>query len=55
MNVTWSRAATRDLRGIDQATAQRIRDAVRRFAETGQGDITKLAGTRAEWRLRVGD
>ena len=55
MNVTWSRSAIRDLRGIDQATAQRIRDAVRRFAETGQGDITKLAGTRAEWRLRVGD
>ena len=54
MNVTWSRSATRDLRAIDQATAQRIRDAVRHFVETGQGNITKLTGRHDEWRLRVG-
>lgn len=33
--------------------ARRIGQAVTRLAQTGQGDITKLAG-REEWRLRVG-
>lgn len=36
--------------------ARRIYDTVRRFAETGQGDVKRLRGTRPpEYRLRVGD
>jgi mRNA-degrading endonuclease RelE of RelBE toxin-antitoxin system len=27
---------------------------VDRLAETGHGDITKLSGRRAQWRLRLG-
>ena len=36
------------------ATEDRIRTAVRRFAETGHGDVRKLRGRRDEWALRVG-
>ncbi len=35
--------------------AMRIGQAVTRLAETGQGDVTKLAGSGGEYRLRVGD
>jgi len=35
--------------------ATRIIAAVHQFAEHGRGDVRKLHGSRAEWRLRVGD
>lgn len=47
-------AARRDLRRLDQQTAQRVLLAIRRYAETGQGDVRQLEA-RSEWRLRVGD
>ena len=47
--------AERDLRGIDRRVATRIVQAIRRFADTDHGDVTKLRATdRPEWRLRVG-
>lgn len=55
MEVEWAPAATRDLRRLDRLTVQRVRRAVTTFAETGHGDLSKLRGREAEWRLRVGD
>ena len=43
------------MRRLEPAVAQRVRSAVRTFAETGRGDSVKLKGRVAEWRLRVGD
>ena len=44
---------------MDRQIAERVRAAVRRFAETGQGDVTRLVspgdGARIRWRLRLGD
>jgi hypothetical protein len=31
---------------------ERIRRAIARFANTGQGDVTRLQGDEREWRLR---
>ena len=53
--VEWSRPAQRDLRRLDQNTAQRIADAVDNFAATGHGDVRPLKGRERQWRLRVGD
>ena len=54
--VVWSRPALRDLRRLDRAVEERVRAAVRRLAETEQGDIRRLQGeVPPQWRLRVGD
>jgi mRNA interferase RelE/StbE len=55
--IRWADRAADDLRRLarrDPRTAQRIGQTVTRFAETGQGDLTKLSGGTDEWRLRVG-
>ncbi|MBS1826574.1 MAG: type II toxin-antitoxin system RelE/ParE family toxin [Acidobacteria bacterium] len=46
--------ARADVRQLDIPTAMRVFTALQRFADTGEGDITKLKGTD-EFRLRVGD
>jgi len=43
------------MRRLDRDSADRVREAVNRFAATGQGDVRKLAGGGDEYRLRVGD
>jgi mRNA interferase RelE/StbE len=53
--VVLTASAQRDLRRLDRPVAARILDALTRFAETGQGDVTRLQGVADEWRLRVGD
>jgi mRNA interferase RelE/StbE len=53
--IEWTRPAIRDLRRMDRQTAEPVRAAVRRLAETHQGDVTRLSATEPEWRLRVGD
>ena len=55
LTVEWTPAASRDLRRLERPTAQRVRQTVIDFAETGHGDIVKLHGREPEWRLRVGD
>jgi mRNA interferase RelE/StbE len=53
--VVLTGSARRDVRRRDPPVASRILDALARFADTGQGDITRLQGSTDEWRLRVGD
>jgi len=52
--IEWTGQARADVRQLDVPTAMRIFVAVQRFAETGEGDVSKLRGTD-ELRLRVGD
>lgn len=57
-HIVWKDRALTDLGDIgrqDQRTAQRIADAVNRFAELNTGDVKKMAGGAGEYRLRVGD
>jgi mRNA interferase RelE/StbE len=54
--VELTRAAQRDLRRLDPQVRRRIVDALGQLeSERPAGDIRKLAGTAAEWRLRVGE
>jgi mRNA interferase RelE/StbE len=54
--VEWAKRALKELTRLDRKTRQRIETAVERLAETGQGDVRRLAGTSEEvYRLRVGD
>jgi mRNA-degrading endonuclease RelE of RelBE toxin-antitoxin system len=44
------------MRRLDRQTAGRVRDAILRLANTGQGDVRRLQGIDPpEWRLRVGE
>jgi mRNA interferase RelE/StbE len=52
--IQWAPRAQRDLRNLDSQVAERVRRAIRRFASTGQGDVTRLTNS-SELRLRVGD
>jgi mRNA interferase RelE/StbE len=52
--LEWTPAAERDLRRMDPPVRERIRQAVYRLADTGQGDVVRLRGVAREWRLRVG-
>ena len=40
---------------LETATAQRVRQAVRALAASGNRGLTKLSGRQNQWRLRVGD
>ena len=51
----WYRRAESDLMSLDHPVRRRITEAVRRFAETEQGDLRKLRGNEEEYRLRVED
>ena len=55
MRVRWMPHASRDLKRLDQREADRIVDAVDRFAATGQGSVKHLASGADLLRLRVGD
>ncbi|HVT19619.1 MAG TPA: type II toxin-antitoxin system RelE/ParE family toxin [Thermoanaerobaculia bacterium] len=53
--VLWQPSALRDLARLDRPIQQRILDAVKRLAQTGQGDVKLLHGKNPrEYRLRVG-
>ena len=54
-HVVWTGPARRDMRRLSREAADRVYRAVHRLADTGQGDVTRLAGTDDELRLRVGD
>lgn len=54
--LVWTRPALRDMKKVDQQVARRVREALVRVAETGQGDVKKLTDVDPpEWRLRVAD
>lgn len=54
--LVWTRPAMKDLKKLDRTKARRVREALLRFAETGEGDVTKLTDVKPpEWRQRIGD
>ena len=53
--IVWARPALQDMKRLDRQIASRVHESLVRFAETGQGNVSKLAGSDDEWRLRVGD
>ncbi len=55
MIVVWQPPARSDLRRLDPPIARQIRDAVLRFAATGQGDVSRLRPPLEGFRLRSGD
>ena len=42
LGLDWTPAAERDLRRLDPQVRERIRQAVHRFVDTGQGDVQRL-------------
>jgi mRNA interferase RelE/StbE len=52
--VAFTKAAWRSWRKLPQAVQDRIEAALNRYAETGEGDVKKLATVEGA-RLRVGD
>jgi mRNA-degrading endonuclease RelE of RelBE toxin-antitoxin system len=54
VEVIISPRAERDLRRLDRGVAQRVANAIRRYAQSEGGDVRRLTGID-ELRLRVGD
>jgi mRNA interferase RelE/StbE len=55
MRVEWTDEAIGDMAALETTIAQRVRQAIERFAATGFGDIKRLHGFRPpEFRMRVG-
>jgi mRNA-degrading endonuclease RelE of RelBE toxin-antitoxin system len=52
--VVWTRPAAEDMRRLGHTVARRIREAVLRLAESGQGDVKRLQWHEGELRLRAG-
>jgi mRNA interferase RelE/StbE len=52
--VTWTLAARRALRKLPPDVRANVEAGLRRFAETGAGNVRRLTG-RSGARLRVGD
>jgi mRNA interferase RelE/StbE len=54
--VGWTKRSLKELAQLDRKTRQRIEGAVERQAESGAGDVWRLAGLDEDvYRLRVGD
>lgn len=54
--VRWSESAEKDLRRLDELNQRRVVKVVRRFAESGEGNVKRLQGPLgAEFRLRSGN
>ena len=54
-HVRWGSRAKADVDALDPPVRRRVLAAMARLAETDEGNVTKLQGRNAEWRLRVGD
>ncbi len=52
--IFYTTMATRQLRGLSADVRERLVGKLRRYAETGAGDVKALAGQSGA-RLRVGD
>lgn len=55
LRVYLTRRAEGDLDDLDPPVRDRVVSVLRRFSDTGHGDIKKLKGEKDRWRLRVGD
>jgi mRNA interferase RelE/StbE len=55
VDVIFSPQAARDLDRLDAITGERMRSALRRLANEGEGDVRKMQGEPGSYRLRVGD
>jgi mRNA interferase RelE/StbE len=53
--VIWSDESQANLSRLDRAVARRVAESTLRFGETSYGDVKKLKGKVAQYRLRVGD
>lgn len=53
LTVEWTPAASRDLRRLERLTAQRVRQTVIDFAETGHGDRVRFTFADSGETLRV--
>ena len=54
--MVWTPRAEKDLLVLDTVHTRRIERALRRFSETGHGDIRRLTNVTPEaFRIRVGD
>jgi mRNA-degrading endonuclease RelE of RelBE toxin-antitoxin system len=54
LRVDWTARAEKEGRKLDKKTRERVLAAIRRLAETGEGDVKPLTGVFAgEWRLAV--
>jgi mRNA-degrading endonuclease RelE of RelBE toxin-antitoxin system len=53
LTIDWSKAQ-RQLDALENVHQKRVRENVKRFAEHGQGDVLKMAGSAnpVEWRLK---
>lgn len=54
-DVSWTAAALRDMKRLDEATVERVRDSVLQVAAGEPRDVRRVRGTQGEYRLRVGD
>lgn len=53
--VQFREGIERETRGIPTRDLQQILAAVRRYAETGYGNVKAMKGKPGQYRLRVGD
>jgi hypothetical protein len=53
--IVWSDPAREDLRRMDRFNAIRLLIPLRRFSQTGEGEIQKMPEEQGELRLRVGE
>jgi mRNA interferase RelE/StbE len=55
LRIDWKPRAEKDRDRLDARMRARVLAAIERYAETGEGDVRALRGSRGELRLRVGD
>jgi len=55
LRVEFQAGVERDTRGIPARELQKVIATIRRYAETGYGDVKRMQGTAAVYRLRAGD
>lgn len=52
MNILISKSSQKTLKGLDKPTKKRIREGIEKLPE---GDVKKLQGYDADYRLRIGN
>ncbi|MBI4319595.1 MAG: type II toxin-antitoxin system RelE/ParE family toxin [Chloroflexi bacterium] len=53
-DIAWTEEALKEVDHLDRRTKERILNAIERLASIEHGDVKRLRGHDAEWRLRVG-